>query len=550
VSLFKNMQGTNSKKFIIDLSESLPKSSQIRLITPPVTPENEDFKVQNSSFHENSLLEQVNKLSKELECEKEVKKTLLEKNNKLQKTISELKSDQPHKELEYTKHLYEVLFEKYKSQLEKFDELGEAFSNLEAKLNLANLGPEKEALIEQNVELSSELEIANEQVSTLTKALEKSEAKRKLSEKSSDYETLLEKCVEYEKKLKTFEAKIKLEKKFDGADDTTVGVLAEANETIKDLQSKLKKSNAEISKLKLKYGAPKPNSKNSSMNSTSDFTKGSDKKKSDKKDSGKKKKKGAQPGHTRKVHELEPPENVDERVYYTPESTACECGHQMVAAPGADVIQQQYELPDKPIKVVEHRGQAFVCPCCGNEHKGEIPAEVKKHGLFGLNLTAFIISLKLDGRASYRAIKQILAEVYKINVSIGYLTEEVLRASKSLEPAFEEIYDDMKNHDVLNVDETTHVNNGNKLYAWVFKSICTVLFVIGCRDADIIKAVLGLDYGGVIGCDYYIVYRTYGAISNALLQHCLAYVKLYISKIMTSWTKCKAMVVIDRILDI
>ena len=62
----------------------------------------------------------------------------------------------------------------------------------------------------------------------------------------------------------------------------------------------------------------------------------------------------------------------------------------------------------------------------------------------------------------------------------------------------------------LNVDETGHKQNRLRQWIWCFRASLYTLFKIDpTRSGDVLIEVLGKEFNGVLGCDYFSAYRRY-----------------------------------------
>jgi len=76
----------------------------------------------------------------------------------------------------------------------------------------------------------------------------------------------------------------------------------------------------------------------------------------------------------------------------------------------------------------------------------------------------------------------------------------------------------------VNVDETSHKENGDLFWTWVFKTDLFVLFKIDkSRGSNVLIDVLGEEFNGVLGCDYFSAYRKYMKDFNIIIQFCIAH---------------------------
>ena len=78
--------------------------------------------------------------------------------------------------------------------------------------------------------------------------------------------------------------------------------------------------------------------------------------------------------------------------------------------------------------------------------------------------------------------------------------------------------------DFLNVDETGHKDNGQRMWTWCFRAATFTLFKIDpSRASSVLVDVLGEEFDGVLGCDYFSAYRKYMGDFGVLVQFCLAH---------------------------
>jgi hypothetical protein len=76
----------------------------------------------------------------------------------------------------------------------------------------------------------------------------------------------------------------------------------------------------------------------------------------------------------------------------------------------------------------------------------------------------------------------------------------------------------------LNVDETGHKENGKGLWTWCFRAELYTLFKIDpSRGSDVLVEVLGKEFDGVLGGDYFSTYRKYMEDFSVAVQFCLAH---------------------------
>jgi transposase len=111
-----------------------------------------------------------------------------------------------------------------------------------------------------------------------------------------------------------------------------------------------------------------------------------------------------------------------------------------------------------------------------------------------------------------------------VTISRGELARIIAKVSQALERPYEELLNDLPDQARLNIDETGHKQNGVRMWTWCFRAGLYTLFKIDpTRSADVLIAVLGEEFDGVLGCDYFSADRRYQREFGVLLQFCLAH---------------------------
>lgn len=237
-----------------------------------------------------------------------------------------------------------------------------------------------------------------------------------------------------------------------------------------------------------------------------------------------KRKRGAQPGHPR--HERTPfsEEELDQAWEYRLDNCPC-CHGALKDIDRPPKRLQQVDLRIVPVVIEEHRGIAQWCAKCQRVHYGALPEELVRAGLIGPRLTAFVGFLKGACHMSFSSIRKLFRDVLKVRVSRGLLAKLVRKVSASLKDPYEELLRLLPEQNQLNVDETGHKDQGKSLWTWCFRASLFTLFKISpSRGSDVLLEVLGREFDGVLGCDYFSAYRKYMRLNqNVTLQFCLAH---------------------------
>ena len=127
-----------------------------------------------------------------------------------------------------------------------------------------------------------------------------------------------------------------------------------------------------------------------------------------------------------------------------------------------------------------------------------------KAGLFGPRLTALVALMKGVCHASFSTSRQFLRDVVWVEVSRGYLAKLIGKVSESLAPSYAELFQRLPGEAVLNIDETGHKENGLKFWTWCFRApMCMLFHIDKSRGSKVLVEVLGEEFDGVLGCDYF-----------------------------------------------
>lgn len=279
-------------------------------------------------------------------------------------------------------------------------------------------------------------------------------------------------------------------------------------EAMAPLRKRIEELEAEVARLK-------KNSSNSSKPPSSDIVKPPP---PPLPDGESKRKIGGQPGHVK--HERQPftPEQIDRIVAHDKKPYAGLVPLQQWA------VLQQIELAKCPCIITEHRAQCFRDPATGRMVQAAWPAEVAAAGLVGPRLTALIAYLKSVCHASFSTIRKFCRDVLGVTISRGQLAKVLHKVSQALQGPHEELQALLPSQKRLNVDETGHKDNGQPFWTWCFRAQLFTFFKIDqSRGSQVLIELLGQEFNGLLGCDYFSAYHKYMDHSDVRIQFCLAH---------------------------
>lgn len=243
---------------------------------------------------------------------------------------------------------------------------------------------------------------------------------------------------------------------------------------------------------------------------------------------------GGQPGHPRHERPLVDPTLVNGGTHTYVAEICPGCGHGLQATETPPRVVQQVEIESVPICITEHRAVAGWCPQCNKIHYGLMPSEIERGGMVGPRLTTLIAYLKGACHASYSTIRKFLRDVIHVTISRGQLAKVINKVSEALDAPYEALLDNVPAQARLNVDETGHREKGEQWWTWCFRASLYTLFKIdSTRSGDVLLEVLGEEFNGVLGCDYYSAYRRYMRECNIVVQFCLAHLIRDVKYLMT-----------------
>jgi len=285
-------------------------------------------------------------------------------------------------------------------------------------------------------------------------------------------------------------------------------------------QSELAQTQTALVKTQTELARARKNSSNSSKPPSSDIVKA---KKPSAPGRRKKRKIGGQPGHSKHERLFSLSDADRQHTYELATCPHCASAH-LAVWPGAEKTTYQYEFVDQPILLHAHQRRAYWCPDGRKPHHAPLPVEVRKGGRVGPELTTLIGYLKGHGHLSYATIQALLDDGLSCSLSGGMLVKVVQKVSQALALPYEEMVQALPQQKTLNIDETSHPENGKLLWNWVFRTPDFTCFTIeDCRGAQVLEDRLGIECEATLGSDYYSSYRAFMKKAPVTVQFCLAH---------------------------
>ena len=239
---------------------------------------------------------------------------------------------------------------------------------------------------------------------------------------------------------------------------------------------------------------------------------------------GQRRKIGGQRGHPKHERAAFTSDQIDQRIVHQLQHCPVDPSHPLVEVHGQEKTFQQVELVQKPFVVTEHVAKAYWCVSCQQTHYAPLPAAVVCGGLCGPRLTSLVSYFKGKMHASYSGMADFFADVLGLKVSRGYLAKLIQKAARAFMGPCSELIDLLPRETHLNIDETGHKENGLRFWTWCFRAKAFVAFKIDrSRGGGVLMDVLGQDFQGTLGADFWGAYRKYARQCGVLIQFCLAH---------------------------
>jgi transposase len=217
------------------------------------------------------------------------------------------------------------------------------------------------------------------------------------------------------------------------------------------------------------------------------------------------------------------PDQVDE---YT-EVELCACPH----CGGREFIDQSQieqtieDIPPVRPRVTRLRTYEATCMRCAQSVRSRHPLQMSlATGAAGVQLGPRALALAADlNKAkglSMRKTCAILRDCFGLQLSPGGLSQALDRLAAKLKPQYDAIATELRQAPVLHSDETSWWVAGPGWWLWVFTASQFTFYVVAkSRGRDLLKDILGKDFGGVLVSDCLAIYDDTTALQHKCYAH-------------------------------
>lgn len=195
--------------------------------------------------------------------------------------------------------------------------------------------------------------------------------------------------------------------------------------------------------------------------------------------------------------------------------------------------RQVIELPDTPVRVIEHVLIARWCGVCHKRHipKLELSDQVVGNCRLGVRLMSVIAEMATNCRMPHRTIQRMLSALYGLRISLGEISEVLHKVAERGKEAYEGLLWEIRGSPVVNADETGLREDGINGYIWSFSNPeVRYLLRDQSRASRVVTQTLGDEFAGVLVSDFYGAYNAYGGVKQRCWVHLLRDLKTLVEK--------------------
>jgi transposase len=211
-------------------------------------------------------------------------------------------------------------------------------------------------------------------------------------------------------------------------------------------------------------------------------------------------KRGGQPGHRHHPRALVPPDRVRQVIECKPPSCRG-CGLDLHGDDPEPRRHQIAEIPPIEPTVDEYRLHRLVCSHCGTSTCATLPPGIPT-GAFGPRLRAILSVLAGAYRLGKRPIRQLVADLLGLSISLGMISRLERQAAAELEAPVEELRRYVRGAASAHIDETSWKQGRAKAWLWATVTrLVTVFAIATTRGAEVARDLLGTDRRKVVISD-------------------------------------------------
>jgi transposase len=225
---------------------------------------------------------------------------------------------------------------------------------------------------------------------------------------------------------------------------------------------------------------------------------------------------GRKPGHDPASRETPEP---DREVEVTCDCCSA-CGEDFDESEGVSPRLVE-EIPDpQPPETTQYNRHHYECDSCGTQTVAS-HSDCPDEGQFGVNVIAQATLSKYEHRLPHRKIADRFEQLHGLKLSPASAWRATERAARAGRCEYEQIRSQIKQADVVHIDETGHKLDGEQIWIWTFRTDQHTLYAVReSRGSAVPEEILGEDFDGTIVCDGWTAYPAF----SRKLQRCWAHI--------------------------
>src|SRR5216684_5522822 len=218
--------------------------------------------------------------------------------------------------------------------------------------------------------------------------------------------------------------------------------------------------------------------------------------------------------HNRARPRSMPTQIVEHRLLHCP---AC---HMRVGGISLARLREIIDVPaPPPVEVTDHRIYKGWCTGCQKWHEAPVDwhDQVVGQGRIGVRLASLIATLRTVMRLPIRQIQTYLLTLHGVTISSGEIVELLHRLKDHMQPHLDALKREIRASPAIQADETGWREDGLNGYIWAVSTPTIRYYEYHhSRGGEVVKELIGEDFGGVLGSDFYAGYN----IHQGLHQRC------------------------------
>jgi transposase len=167
--------------------------------------------------------------------------------------------------------------------------------------------------------------------------------------------------------------------------------------------------------------------------------------------------------------------------------------------------------PPSPVEVTEHQVFRGWCSFCQawREARLDLAGQVLGQGRIGVGIASLVAHLRLVVRAPVRVIQAWLSSVHGLRLSVGAISDLLRRVAAQGQGTVAQVRERIRASPVVQADETGWRENGQNGYVWFAGTPTGERYFEyhHSRAGAVINTLLGEDFSGVLGSDFYAGYN-------------------------------------------